>query len=608
MGRMKKIVLVLLAVILILPSFLTTASTNDSNAKENKTESESVGKIGSKDEVIYANLSATGERQEIYVVNTLEIDEPGKVTDYGTYSSLKNLTNLTEMTYENDQVMFTADKGKFYYQGNMVDQALPWDISIDYLLDGEKIAPSELAGKDGQVQIRMNTSANETINSVFFENYLLQVSLTLNSDLFTNIRAEEGTIANAGKNKQVTFTVMPEKEEELVLEADVVGFELDGIEISGVPSSMPIEKPDVNEMTDDMRTLSDAISDLNDGVEDFKEGVSELNSGVVELQDGSKQYKDGIVELDDGSSNLVDGSKEIEEALNTMSNSLDGLEELDFSSMEDLANGLTLTVDGLREISQGLENLKENYVIAYGALDGAIEDMPLYNITQEDFDELYESGANQEVIAQLEETYHKSVAVKLTYGEVKAAFDAVEGSLEGVIKAINDMANNMDEMASGVSASLKDMESLNDLTLLQEGIAELAKNYQSFHDGLVQYTGGVGELSDSYKELHSGIVDLSDGTNELEDGAVELHEGTTELHEETSNLPDQMTEEIDEMMSDYDKSDFEAVSFISAKNEQINTVQFVFKTESIQYEEPEVVEVVEEEEKGFWAKLKDLFS
>ncbi|MEC5425801.1 hypothetical protein QGM71_20255 [Virgibacillus sp. C22-A2] len=48
--------------------------------------------------------------------------------------------------------------------------------------------------------------------------------------LSENIQDEDGMVANAGKNKQVTITVMPEKEEELVVEVDVVeDFELDGI-------------------------------------------------------------------------------------------------------------------------------------------------------------------------------------------------------------------------------------------------------------------------------------------------------------------------------------------------------------------------------------------
>ncbi|MFC0472707.1 hypothetical protein ACFFHM_20040 [Halalkalibacter kiskunsagensis] len=78
---------------------------------------------------------------------------------------------------------------------------------------------------------------------------------------------------------------------------------------------------------------------------------------------------------------------------------------------------------------------------------------------------------------------------------------------------------------------------------------------------------------------------MSGGTNELEDGVAKLHNGTGELYRKTSDLPDQIQKEIDQMIAEYDKSHFEAVSFVSTKNEKVNSVQFVIKTESIKKED-----------------------
>src|SRR5690606_9360776 len=175
-----------------------------------------------------------------------------------------------------------------------------------------------------------------------------------------------------------------------------------------------------------------------------------------------------------------------------------------------------------------------------------------------------------------------------------------------VVKSLREMADNVDLMNDELASSLEEND-MEGLVALQEGIAKLAANYDAFHYGLLGYTDGVSKLSDSYQELHNGITELSGGTSELESGISELHDGTNELHESTSNLPEQMTEEIDGMIAEYDKSDFEVVSFVSSKNEKVNSVQFVFKTESIKYEEPEVVEEPIEEEKGFWDLFLDLF-
>lgn len=602
MRRIKKVLLVFVAVILVFPTLLVTASAKDNDSREKIAQED--GKISSKDEVIYGTLSATGDRQEMYVVNTLDVAEAGKTVDFGTYSSLKNLTDLSELEQNDQIVQFIAPEGKFYYQGNLNDEPLPWDIAISYFLDGKKIRPEELVGKDGLVQIQLETSANEKVNPVFFENYMLQISIPFDASVFSNMKADDGMVANAGKDKQVTFTVMPEQEDTFVVEADVVNFELDSMEITGVPASMSIDAPDVDDMTGEMKTLSDAIAELDDGVAELNNGISELNNGVTDLQDGSKQYKNGISDLDGASTELVNGSKDMNKAFETMSNSLGNLEEMDLSELDQLEDGFKDLSNGLGESIDGLQQLKENYAAAYNALDAAIEDIPSYDITEKDIQALDDSGADKEVVKKLVDTYTAAQTAKGTYSEVKQGFDAVDGTLQGVMDALTAIASNLDEVQKELPSSVEDMDGLDQL---QEGIATLSANYQTFHSGLVDYTGGVSELSNTYRELHQGIVDLSGGTNKLNNGVGELQDGTAKLQDSTSDLPDQMTEEVDNMIADYDKSDLEVVSFVSTENENVNSVQFVLKTEKIKRDESETIEEPEQEEKGFWARLMDLF-
>lgn len=599
MRKMKKILFVLVALILVLPSFLVVASANNSNTKD--VTADTYGEISSKDEVVYATLSATGKRQEMYVVNTFDIAKSGEITDFGTYDQIKNLTDLTEIEQKGDKVQFTAREGKFYYQGNMKVAALPWNINVTYYLDGKVTSPENLAGKDGRVKIHIETSANEKANPVFFENYLLQISMTFDAEITSNIKAVDGTIANAGKNKQVTFTVMPEQEEAFVVEADVVDFEFDGIDITGIPSTMSIDEPDIDDMNGDMKTLTNAIAEINDGVAELKKGVSELNNGVAELKDGSLQYKNGMSEMDKASIDLVNGSKEIDQALRTMSSSLGDIEEMDLSELEQLTNGLSQMSTGLRETAKGLSTLNSNYTDAYHAFDGA---MTAINITEEEIQRLYKNGVDQRIVEQLT----AALTAKQTYNQVKQAFAAVDGTLDTVNGSLTEMANHLDTMEQELSTSIGEMDFSNGFSQLQKGLESLSSNYQTFHSGLQKYTEGVSQLSRSYEDLHNGIGELANGTEELENGVGELHDGTTELHESTSDLPEQMTEEIDEMIAEYDKSDFEAVSFVSDKNENVNSVQFVLKTESIKHEEEEITGEPVEEEKGFWARLKELFS
>ncbi|WP_153465409.1 YhgE/Pip domain-containing protein [Sediminibacillus terrae] len=605
MRRIKKLLLVFTIILLAMPSLLVSAA-SDSKSGEDTTREK--GEVSSKDEVVYGKLNAAGERQELYVVNTLDVEKAGKVVDHGTYTDLKNLTDLSPLEQKDGEVTVDAPEGKFYYQGNMEGQSLPWDVSITYLLDGKEIEPAELAGKDGHVEIKIATSANEKVDPVFFENYLLQISLSLNLDNYRNIEAPDGTLANAGKNKQVSFTVMPEKEEELVVEADVSDFELDGIDISAVPSSMPIESPDVEEMTGEMDTLTDAIAEVNGGVADLEDGIAQLNDGAGELRDGSMQYKDGISALDASSAELVNGSGSLKQALEQMSASLEsGSEDMGLGDLKQLEDGLYQMADGINQSADGLVTLKDNYAKAYSTLDEKMAAIPDYELSEEEFKQLYKSGADPEVLDKLKETYTAARTAKGTYSDVKEGFDAVGGTLEQVSGSLTDMADNLEEMADQLASSRENMDSADSFAQLQDGISEIASQYASFHSGLVEYTDGVNQLSSSYGELHNGITGLAEGLGETETGVGSLHDGTAELQDATSDLPDEMKKEVNEMMDEYDKSDFEPVSFVSAENEKVNSVQFVLKTASIKQEEQEETEEPVEEEKGFWARLMDLF-
>src|SRR5699024_10395646 len=275
----------------------TAVSADDTDAQKSDSKSDT-GKYSTKDEVIYGNLDVNGNVKDMYVVNNFNVTEPGLLVDYGDYSHVRNLTDLSEIEQMNhDEVHFQADETNFYYQGNLGNKPLPWNISISYIVDGEKVKPEELAGISGDLEIQITTSANENVDPTFFENYLIQISLTLDPLIFNDVQAPEGTEANEGKNKQISFMVLPDQEEELILTANVNDFKMDPIDISAVPANIAIEDPDMGNMTGDMESLSDGIRQVNSGMEELNNGITELNSGAEELSNGSTEYRNGMNEI-----------------------------------------------------------------------------------------------------------------------------------------------------------------------------------------------------------------------------------------------------------------------------------------------------------------------
>ncbi|WP_232066051.1 YhgE/Pip domain-containing protein [Bacillus sp. KH172YL63] len=594
--RKKQLTLGALAFMLFLPSFLPASALAATE-----------GKIASKDEVVYATLNAGGDVSNVYVVNTFEVTTAGQIHDYGDFSTVKNLTDLKKLDQDGQKIEMDAPEGKFTYQGNMAkDTELPWNVNVSYKLDGKDIHPSKLAGKTGHLEIDIETLENKDAESVFYENYLLQVSLNL-PNTYENIEAADGMVASAGKDKQITFTVLPGKEKKLSVEADVEDFEFKGVQIAAVPSTLPIDASGTENMTDDMSELSKAIGKLNNGVAELKSGVSQLNDGAASLRSGSAQYQNGISELNGSSSQIVGASNSIGEALRSINQSLSANPaDMDLSALNELPAGLNQLADGLTQAANGLQALQENYVQAYNALDGAMAEIPANNLTEEDIAALYTSGADPKVVDQLVASHKAAQKVKGTYANVKKAFAAVGPTLNEVSGSVNTMSGQLSSISANLSASLKETD-MSGLAQLQQGLSELSGNYGQFHSGLVGYTEGVSQLSANYGQLHAGITELAGGTSGLEDGVGELHNGTSKLYKETKNLPDKMQEEINKMMAEYDKSDFQPVSFVSPKNEKVTSVQFVIKTESIEKEEKEAKKAVPEKEKGFWELLMDLF-
>ena len=605
--RLKQIAAVMMGTVLVFGTLPFSAL-----AKDKENEDAEKGKYAMKDEAIYGKLEANGALQNMYVVNTFRDTKPGAITDHGDYTNVRNLSNLTDIKQTDDgKVRFQAEKEDkdFYYQGNIDNQPLPWDIDITYMLDGKEIDPHELAGKKGSLELQIKTTGNDAVDPAFFENYMMQISLTLDPVHFDKIQAPDANKAKSGKDTALTFTVMPGKEETFIVSADVKDLEMDPIEISATPASMSIDDPDLGDMKGDMSSLADAIKEINGGVSDLKGGISDLNNGAVELRNGSSSYLDGINQLDQSSAELVSGSSEINDVLQQVGDALQAAPDdtPDTGDLKQLPEGIRGLADGLAETADGLDELRDNYDMAYSNLREAIDGIPNSDITEDQIEELLKSDVDQDVINQLIDSYESAQKVKGTYQEVKEAFDATTGTLEDVSSSVREMADGANATAAEIESGLDSIDGLDELGDLQTGISELSSQYQTFHQGLVAYTDGVSDLASNYEDIDKGIGGLADGTASLEDGAGDLQDGTEELEGETSDLPGEMQSEIDKMMEEYDGSDFDPISFVSEKNKNVDVVQFVLQTESIEVEEPEEKEEVKKEEKGLWERFLDLF-
>ncbi len=572
--------------------------------------------VRTKDEIIYATLQNDGTPGSIYVVNQFEVDTAGVVVDWGEYDSVQNLTNTDPIAQDGDKVSFSAEPGNFYYQGNMTSENLPWNIGIEYFLDGKKTDAETLAGQSGDLEIRLASWQNEKVDPTFYENYMLQITVTLNAGTSSNIDAPDATIADAGGNKTIVYTVFPQKDADFTLHATVSDFEMDGIQISAVPYSMNVEFPDTDEEFGDLEQLPDAVSDLNDGVSDLAEGAHALKEGAAELTSGSGSIQRGLNTLSGNATNLTDASAQINGALSSIAASLNGesIGDIDLSSLAALPQALTQLSEGLGGVSGGLSDLKDGFVPAYAALDSAIQGIPEAGVTQERIEAMKTALASsadptlENDFLNLVASYTAAQTVKGTYSQVRGAFDAVGSTIDTLIPSIDGMAGSLSDMSTQISGSMDGMDGLDQLDELVSGLSELSGQYASFDSGLTEYMNGVKSLAGNYSAFHYGVASLEGGITTFSDGIDELYEGTTEFSNETADLPDQMQAEIDKMKEEYLPADFDPVSFTSPKNTDTGYVQFVMQTNGIAKEDQtEEKDTQQAQEETFWDRLTALF-
>ena len=186
-------------------------------------------------EVIYANLSATGAPEKIIAVRLLDVTSGGTLSEGGSYTAAENLSDSSGISLSGGKISAEAAPGRFCYRGTL-EKPLPWSVEVSYSLDGVKAAPETLSGASGRLSIGVKTASTGG-----YEGYMLQITVTLDSELCSDISAPGATQAFSGRDIALTWAVLPGSQGDITLEADVRDFSMTGIQIAALPSSYDID-------------------------------------------------------------------------------------------------------------------------------------------------------------------------------------------------------------------------------------------------------------------------------------------------------------------------------------------------------------------------------
>ena len=271
------------------------------NTESQKEESKAVGK----DETVYVKTDASGNTKDITVSDWLKnTDGTSSIQDA---SDLTDITNVKgDETYaqeDNGNMLWTSDGSDIYYQGKSNGQ-LPVDVKITYYLDGQEIAPENLAGKSGKVKIRFDYTNNskKTVKvngkeEEIYTPFLMASAMILPGDNFKNVEVSNGKVISDGSNNIVVGIALPGLEDSLKLD------ELDLGDRDEIPDYVEVTA-DVTDFKLEMTATVASCGNLDDL------GFSDVDS-LDDLKDALDELADASQKLVDGSGDLLDGVKEV---------------------------------------------------------------------------------------------------------------------------------------------------------------------------------------------------------------------------------------------------------------------------------------------------------
>lgn len=378
----------------------------------------------SKEETVYVNADAAGNKKEVIVSNWLKNPDSQKsLKDETDLKDIKNVKGDETYSEKGSSLTWNTEGRDIYYQGK-TSQELPVSVHLTYYLDGRKMEPEELAGKSGHLQIRIHykNNAKKTVaidgkEESLYSPFVLLTGLILPEEIFSNVVIDNGKVISDGNRNIVLGIAMPGMKEslglkeeaseinlpeELEVSADVTDFAMDPtftIALTDVMEELNTDdiadydklKDSLNdledaalklvdgskELSDGTNTLGEKYEEFDQGVQTLKTGIGALNSGALELASGIGSYTAGADELNEGIQTYLGKSGvltgKVKEYVNGVNTVVGGVKEYT-KGADELSDGISLYIAGEEQIASGAKGLSA-LSVGLPQIRGAIEQL-----------------------------------------------------------------------------------------------------------------------------------------------------------------------------------------------------------------------------------------
>lgn len=601
----------------------------------------SVKKID-KEETVYVFTDATGKQTSLTVSDWLKNPENASVLeDYSELTDIQNVKGEESFTDTDHKLVWNANGADIYYQGTS-DQEAPVSVQYTYYLDGEEIEPKELAGKSGDVVIRIDYTNHAKVTTKvdgekieLYRPFTVATGMILDTEHFSNVEVTNGKVLSDGSRMIVIGVAFPGMDENLKFDdlstelsidlpdyveihAKATEFECEmsltaavsdlfsDVDVASIEDGKDLEKKiekKLNRLESNTSKLVDGTTELKDGVGELKNAVTgSLSSGVDELAVKSSQLKtqgidalaSGLTDTKSGAGELSKGAKQLDRYMTKLSKNTgkiaDGAQTLQeayegeegmLAGAKQLSEGASTVSEGVSELSNGINDMYTSLTDSIAAYEKMLSE------TTDPTTRAQLQGALmalQEIQSQMDDSGITSSTRMLALGAkvVADGTDTLQTGAKQLYKGTKKL-NGYLEKLSDSTGELSDATGTlsTGAKRLYSGTTELEKGGRSVQSNMGLLVQGIGTLSGGKNDLVAGINDLYDGASQLDEGIQKFDEKGVQ---KISNLVDDDLKKVVHRLKKIKKLGDRYDSFAGIASEKTGTVKFIIKTEGIKAE------------------------
>lgn len=582
------------------------------------------------DETAYLMLDYYGALDNFSIVKGCDLNGNTQFKDYGSYSSVTNMSTLDVPEQSGDGVSWSLNGGaanRFYYEvvpQKQTFDTLPWTVDVSYKLNGVPVHADQLAGASGLITVDVKATPNPKTNAYYQDNFILVCGMTSDTDKNSSFSAEGAQFQSFGSYQMAFFIAMPKREGEFSFEIGSDSFETTGVLLTMMPATMS-QLDDISEMKEHKANLEDASRAMNATVADILDMLSAMSGGMSttvqglnkldQARDAIDKDRDGITqsvsklrsslkEMEKGLNNYAEflGDAKLSSAIKGMGSNAESITEImgkmgeDVQEVHRLMNELKVAI-----LEFGHEDTsparKQELVSEIALLTGKLETALYYA----------DSAAFSGYIKRIE----SSVAEieKLAGDADGASEDVIKQSAGAMLQELHTISAIMGSMVSDgekLSGSIKG--SIGDIYALSgemEDILEETSRVMDDAADLMKHTRGMLDsvdtmLSDSSDLLNQGAkVSIQGLTQMLNDLLGVLHK-TDDLQANRQTIWDIVKDEWHRLDDDFGVLDIDTsadkVSMTSTKNSPPRSLQIVMRTREIELPDDEDALSAQQEE------------